>query len=156
MSQTFTQTFYPSAIEALNVNGDSVTITNPTHCIGNSNGATSSSNYAQYYLVTGSQVETFGWITIDFSDIPQNATITSMTGEFKIYHQGSATYVNPKQIRTYINNRQTARGYSVNIPTSTTVTSLDLGTGIWDREDLNDFQLRLYSKRTTRNTSSNF
>ena len=156
MPQTITQTFHPSAIEALDINGNSVTVSNPTRCIGDTNGATTSSNYAQYYLVAGSQVETFGWITIDFSDIPQDATITSMTGQFKIYHQGSATYVTPKQIRTYINNRQTARGYSVNIPTSTTVTALDLGTGTWTRENLNDFQLRLYSKRTTRNVSSNY
>lgn len=156
MPQTITQTFHPSAIEALDINGNSVTVSNPTHCIGDTNGATTSSNYAQYYLVAGSRVETFGWITIDFSNIPQNATITSMTGQFKIYHQGSATYVTPKQIRTYINNRQTTRGYSVNIPTSTTVTSLNLGTGSWSRESLNDFQLRLYSKRTTRNTTSNY
>ena len=152
---TFTVTFHPVSIEALNASGGQISVTNPNNCIGDTYGATKSGNYAQYYLVTGSQAETFGWVQFDCSSIPANATITSVTGKFKIYSSGSATYISPRQLRLYYNNRTTAKGFSVNQVTSTTVTDLDCGTG-WTRAMLEDLELRIYSKRTTKSVTSNY
>jgi protein-L-isoaspartate O-methyltransferase len=47
-------------------------------------------------------------------------------------------------LRLYYNNRTTAKGFSVNQVTSSTVTDLDCGTG-WTRAMLEDLELRIYS-----------
>jgi hypothetical protein len=57
---TITETFHPVSIEVLDVSGNSVDVTNPERFTGNTYGATQSGNYGQYYLVPGSQAETFG------------------------------------------------------------------------------------------------
>ena len=150
-----TETFHPVSIEVLDVNGNQVNVTNPERFTGETYGATKSGNYGQYYLVIGSQAETFGWIQFDCSSIPTDATITEVTGKFKIYSSGSATYISPRQLRLYYNNRATAKGFSVNQVTSSTVTDLDCGTG-WTRAMLEDLELRIYSKRTTKNVTSNY
>lgn len=152
---TITTTFHPVGIEVLDVRGNQISVTNPNNCIGDTYGATKSGNYGQYYLVTGSQAETFGWVQFDCSSIPANATITEITGKFKIYSSGSATYISPRQLRLYYNNRATAKGFSVNQITSSTVTDLDCGTG-WTRKMLDDLELRIYSRRTTKNVTSNY
>lgn len=149
-----TQTFHPGGLEVLDVNGGTVAVSNVNRFIGNS-GSTSTNNYAQYYLVTGASAETFGWASIDCSALPQNVTVTNVTGKFKIYHQSNATYINLRQIRPYYNNRQTAKGFSVNLAASTAVTDLNMGTA-WTREMLNDLEIRIYSKRTGRNVTSNY
>ena len=134
--------------------GGSVAVSNVNNFIGE-NGSTSTDSRAQYNLVTGASAETFGWASIDCSALPQNVTVTNVTGKFKVYHSGSATYISPRQIRPYFNNRQTAKGFSVNLAASTTVTDLDMGTA-WTREMLNDLEIRIYSKRTARNITSNY
>jgi hypothetical protein len=58
----FTKTFHPISIEVLNVNGGTISVTNPDRFIGDTYGATTSGNYGQYYLVTGASAETFGWV----------------------------------------------------------------------------------------------
>ena len=149
-----TQTFHPSGLEVLDANGGSVTVSNVNNFIGE-NGSTSTDNRAQYNLVPGASAETFGWASMDCSSLPRNITINNVTGKFKIYHSGSATYISPRQIRPYYNNRQTAKGFSVNLAASTTVTDLDMGTS-WTRNMFDDLEFRIYSKRTNRNVTSNY
>ena len=149
-----TQTFHPSGLEVLDVNGAAVTVSNVNRFIGAS-GSTSTNNYATYYLVTGDSAETFGWASMDCSTLPRNITINNVTGKFKIYHQSNATYIKLRQIRPYYNNRQTAKGYSVNLAASTGVTDLNMGTS-WTRDMFDDLEFRIYSKRTDRNVTSNY
>lgn len=151
-----TKTFYPVSIEVLNATGGSITVQNPSRCTGDS-GSTDTGNYAQYNIVTGNNAETIGWLLFDFSEIPNDATITELTGKFKIYHTGNSNQINTRQVRLYYGNRQTARGYSVNIPQkSTAVTSLSAGTA-WTREMLDDTQLRVYTKlRGTINSGNTY
>ena len=150
-----TKTFYPVSIEVLNATGGSITVQNPSRCTGDS-GSTESGNYAQYNIVTGNNAETIGWLLFDFSEIPNDATITELTGKFKIYHTGNSNQISTRQVRLYYGNRQTVKGYSVNIPqASTAVTSLSAGTA-WTREMLDDTQLRVYTKRGTRNSGSTY
>lgn len=149
-----TQTFHPSGLEVLDVNGTSVDVSNVNRFIGAS-GSTSTGNYAQYYLVTGASAETFGWASMDCSALPRNISINNVTGQFKIFHQSNATYISTRQIRPYYNNRQTAKGYSVNLSASTSVMDLNMGTS-WTREMLDDLEFRMYSKRSNRNVTSNY
>lgn len=149
-----TQTFHPSGLEVLDANGTSVNVSNVNRFIGTS-GSTSTSNYAQYYLVTGDSAETFGWASMDCSALPRNITINNVTGQFKIYHQSNATYISKRQIRPYYNNRQTAKGYSVNLSSSTSVMDLNMGTS-WTRDMFDDLEFRIYSKRSSRNVTSNY
>ena len=142
-----TQTFHPGGLEVLDANGTSVEVSNVNNFIG-ANGSTSSGSYAQYYLVTGTTAETFGWASMDCSALPRNITINNVTGKFKIYHSSSARYVSPRQIRPYYNNRQATKGYSVNLSATTSVVDLDMGTS-WTRDMFDDLEIRLYSKRTT-------
>ena len=142
-----TQTFHPGGLEVLDANGTSVEVSNVNNFIG-ANGNTSSGSYAQYYLVTGTTAETFGWASMDCSALPRNITINNVTGKFKIYHSSSARYVSPRQIRPYYNNRQATKGYSVNLSATTSVVDLDMGTS-WARNMFDDLEFRLYSKRTT-------
>jgi len=149
-----TQTFHPSGLEVLDANGAAVSVSNVDRFIGAS-GSTSTNNYAQYNLVTGASAETFGWASMDCSALPRNITINNVTGKFRIYHSGSATYIKIRQIRPYYNNRQTPKGYSVNLATSTGVTDLNM-EGSWTRDMFDDLEIRLYSKRTDRNVTSNY
>ena len=149
-----TQTFHPSGLEVFDVNGTSVAVSNVNRFIGAS-GSTSTNNYAQYYLVTGSSAETFGWASMDCSALPRNITINNVTGQFKIYHSSNATYISTRQIRPYYNNRQTAKGYSVNLSASTSVMDLNMGTS-WTRDMFDDLEFRMYSKRSNRNVTSNY
>lgn len=149
-----TQTFHPSGLEVLDVNGAAVTVSNVDRFIG-ANGSTSSNNYAQYNLVTGASAETFGWASMDCSALPRNITINNVTRKFRIYHSGSANYISTRQIRPYYNNRQTSKGYSVNLAASTGVTDLDMGTS-WTRNMFDDLEFRIYSKRTGRSVTSNY
>ena len=57
---TITETFHPVGIEVLDASGNSIEVTNSERFIGETSGATTSSNYGQYYLEPGSSAETFG------------------------------------------------------------------------------------------------
>ena len=88
MSQ-YTKTFYPTSFEVLDANGGTVNVTNINNCIGTTNGNPSQSSYAQFYHVTGSYAETFGWWSFDLSEIPNCARIDSISGQFKVYTGGN-------------------------------------------------------------------
>ena len=150
---TFSKTFTPTAIEALDANGNSISITNPTRIIGSD---ADSTTYGQYVLASGSLAETFGWLSFDCSEIPDNATINNVTCTVKIYSSGNANAIKIRQLRMYLENRSTTKGFSVSMPTSTAAIALDLGTIAWTAEQLYGAEVRLYSQRNTKNVSSNY
>jgi hypothetical protein len=151
---TKTKTIYPSSVEVLNSNGGSISVTNPNNFIGE-NGSAASRSYGQWYLVTGANAETFGWLKFDCSEIPKFATITSITGKYKIYSSGNSNQISVKTIQLYCNNRGTAKGNTADISASTSVYNLSCGSD-WKRKDLRDIEALIYCKRGTRNTSSNY
>ena len=82
------------------------------------------------------------------SDIPENATITSITANVK-YYVNNTTYVTAVSMRLYSNT--TAKGTAVTSrPTSATKYTITAGT--WTREELDN--IRLYVSGT-HNTSTN-
>ena len=153
---TVTKTFHPSGWDSTRSIFDSATDTDTfTRFVGDTNGTTTSGNYGQVYLVKGSQAETFFWITFDFSEIPRNATITSVTGKAKIYGSGGASQIKVKQIRAYI-DETTTKGFSSSITASTTPFNLDFGTSAWTREQLDTIEWRCYFQRGTSSVNSNY
>ena len=149
-----TQTFHPSGLEVLDANGAAVSVSSVNNFIG-ANGSTSSNNYAQYYLVTGTTAETYGWASMDCSALPRNITINNVTGKCKIYHGYNSKYISTRQIRPYFNNRQTPKGYSENLSGGTSELDLRMGTS-WTRDMFDDLEFRIYSRRTSSSPTSNY
>lgn len=111
-----------------------------------------STNYTTVYLVRGVNAETFFYLTFDFSSIPSNANITSVVARTKGKCSGSANYISLRQIRGYIGNN--TKGYSSTLTSSDQTFTLDLGSGGFTRESLQDFTIRWYAKR--KNSGTNY
>jgi hypothetical protein len=83
----YTKTFYPTAFEVIDTNGNQVEVTNINNCIGEE-GHPEESSYARFYDVTGAYAETFGWWSFDLSEIPASAIINNISGRAKVYCPG--------------------------------------------------------------------
>ena len=148
---TETKTFYPTGWDSTHSIFASNTNTSTfSNFIGKSE---TNGSYGQVYLTTGSRAETKLFIDYDFSSIPSNATITSITGKAKAYGSGSTTYVTNKQIGEAIN--QEFLGTPVTFGTSTAAFNLSFSSNI-TRKQLENMQLLMYFKRGTSSTTSNF
>ena len=112
----------------------------------------SSTTYATINLTRGSNAETIIYYNFSFN-IPTEATINSITATAKCYiNQTSSTYISSRQIRLY--SGSTAKGTAYNVTNSTTAFSIT--TGSWTASELANAKIRLYAKRATRNTNTNY
>lgn len=146
---TATKTFLPTGYDT--TRSTYYSISNPDNFV---NCDTTSTTRTNIYLVRGSQAETFFYINFDFSEIPQDATITSISGKIKGKCTGNGNYISYRQFRPYVED--TARGYSKNFTASDQVLDIDFGTGTYTREQLNDLTIRLYAKRTSSGTTNSY
>lgn len=112
-----------------------------------------SSTYAQVSWVRGSEAETYLYYKFDFSAIPANAVIKSVTASAKSYT--NATSANIAAVRTMqLACGTTLKGTSQPLNTQTTVkTFSDVGT--WTRAELQDAAVRFYVKRTNNSSYYN-
>ena len=106
------------------------------------------------YLIRGTSAETFFYLTFDFSSIPANATITSVVAKTKGRCSGNSNRLSFRQVRGYIGD--TAKGYSINLTASDQTITLDLGSGGFTRESLQDFMIRWYAKRSSNSSQANY
>lgn len=113
-----------------------------------------STNYTTVYLVRGVNAETFFYLTFDFSSIPANANITSVVARTKGRCSGTANRLSLRQVRGYIGDD--AKGYSSALTASDQTITLDLGTGGFTRESLQDFMIRWYAKRSNNSSQANY
>ena len=113
-----------------------------------------SENYATVYLVRGVSVETFFYLTFDFSSIPANASITSVVARTKGRCSGTANGLSFRQVRGYIGDN--TKGYSSNLTASDQTITLDLGNGGFTRESLQNFTIRWYAKRSSNSSQANY
>lgn len=111
-----------------------------------------SSDRTTVYLVRGTNAETFFYLTFDFSSIPANANITSVVARTRGRCSGSANYISLRQIRGYIGDN--TKGYSSTLTASDQTITLDLGTGGFTRESLQNFTIRWYAKRSSNRPDS--
>lgn len=147
---TETKTFLPTGHDE--VRTAYYSITNENRFIGNN---ADSTNYANIYLVRGESAETFYYATFDFSEIPENATITSVAARFKGRCTGAANYVKNKLVAGYIGD--TRNGFSTTLTTADQVVTLQLSSGtVWTKEKLDDFTIRLSAMRTTAGTQNTY
>ena len=105
-------------------------------------------------LKTGSGAESYVFYTFDFSAIPSDATIKSVSGKAKAYiSQTSLFRVRTRQVQLYYGT-STAKGSASTMSTSTT--ALELTCGTWTRAELDNCRLRLYAVRGWSSTSSTY
>ena len=113
-----------------------------------------STNYTTVYLVRGANAETFFYITFDFSSIPSNADITSVVARTKGKCSGNSNRISLRQVRGYIGDA--SKGYSSTLAASDQTITLDLGTGGFTRESLQNFTIRWYAKRSSNSSQENY
>ena len=91
----------------------------------------SSTTYAQISVDKTKSTTSYFYVTFDFSEIPNNATITATDGKIRLYSSGS--YVSTRSIRFCIGDINTPLRTSQNYSTSSNPVALDvnpLQTGI--------------------------
>lgn len=119
----------------------------------NAYNASSNTTYAQISLVTGSSATTYVYFTFDFSDIPEGATINSVSCTAKAYiNTTNSSRITSRQIQLY--SGTTAKGSAYTISNSTSAFTMTPGS--WTRAELQNARIRLYAKRGTSNTSSTY
>jgi len=111
--------------------------------------SSSTSNYARFSLSTS----TSGYIyyTFDVSEIPSNATITSITAKAKVYRNSR---VSNSAVQLYTGT--TAKG-SAQTFSNTSATVVTISTpGSWTRTELNNLRMRLSGTGSSSSSSKYF
>ena len=142
----------PSGYDSTNYSYASVVSGYPlTNPVGKDSTSTS---MCRVNLKTGSGAESYVFYTFDFSAIPSDATIKSVSGKAKAYiSQTSSFRVRTRQVQLYYGT-STAKGSASTMSTSTT--ALELTCGTWTRAELDNCRLRLYAVRGWASTSSTY
>lgn len=109
----------------------------------------SSNNYAYVTCKTGSQASTYITFTFDAPDIPEGATIDSVTAHVK-GRVSSTSYISTATAQLYSGN--TAKGSTTSIRT-TTASAQTMTPGSWTAEEFQDLRIRYTATRGTSNTS---
>lgn len=108
---------------------------------------------SRFNLKTGNGAETWVFYDFDFSSIPANATINSVTAKAKCYiNNTTANRIATREVRLY--SGTTAKGSAGTVSTSTTAINITAGT--WTRDELQKCRLRLYAKRGSNNTTTTY
>ena len=114
----------------------------------------SSTSYAQVSWKTGSNAETYVYLKFDFSDIPANATIKTVTAKAKGYvNTTNSSRVTSRQMQ--LATGTTLKGSALTLSTSTSEQTFS-NVGTWTRNELLNAGIRYYVKRGTSNTSSTY
>lgn len=109
-----------------------------------------SNNYTTWTLNSNNtSTVCYVYYTFDTSEIPSNATITSVTAIVKAYRNNRVTQ-NTAGVQLYANT--TAKGTAVvgTLGTSATTVNITNG-GSWTRSELNNLRIRLYGVRSNKN-----
>ena len=111
--------------------------------------------FAGFDLTRGSNAETFAYYNFDCSAIPDDATITNVTCNFR----ASVSTTNTKRISTAnlaLCTGTTVKGSTTSIMT-TTATYFDVNGGSsWTVAQIKNCKIRGYAKRGTNNTSTQY
>ena len=87
----------------------------------------SNTNYATINLTTGSGATTYIYFTFDFTDIPNGATINSVSCSAKAYiNTTNSSRITTRQIQLY--SGTTAKGSASTVSNSTTAFTMTTGT----------------------------
>ena len=113
-------------------------------------------NYASVNLTRGSSAETHIYWEFTLPEVPEGATIESITCRYKARTSTSSTsYINTATIQLY--SGTTAKGSSVSIRTTSTSASSISSPGTWTAEEVNaGIRLMTYARRGSSRTTSNY
>lgn len=113
-----------------------------------------STTYCQIGLTTGSGAETWMYFGFDTSSIPAGARIDEVSCTAKT--ASSSTNTNYLATRKWqLFSGTTAKGDSKNLGGSGSTTNSVTGAS-WTRAELDNIRIRIYVKRGTQNTTSNY
>lgn len=121
---------------------------------GLANGETdsSSTNYATINLTRGSAATTEIYYTFSLN-IPSGATINSVSCSCKCYISStSSSYISSRTVQLY--SGSSSKGSASTVSNSTT--AFDMSCGTWTAAELNNAKLRIYGKRASKNTNTNY
>ena len=155
-SGSYSSTFIPSEFDYTNSRYDTSVGTNgvySTNYIENGLTSHTSTTRCALYTITGSGQTSYMYYNFDCSDIPLNATITSVTCQFKGGSQGSSYYC------SYVAQLcagTTGKGSSVSVtgsnssPSTVTIN----GGSNWTREELDEIKIKFQVTRGSSNTTT--
>ena len=145
---TDTLTCHPVSLDTTN---SSYARVNSSHPITYGYTDSSSTTYAQFNLITGSNAYTYIIYNFDTSEIPNGATINSVSCSAKAYVSStSSRYISTRTIQMY--SGTTAKGSTTTVSNSTSV--LNLSVGNWTLSELQNAKIRFTIRRGTSSTSS--
>lgn len=146
-------TFIPNGYEHSGETNTHFVFSSSTHPIEEAYSNANSGGYCSAYLPKTASVVSSMFLNYDLSalsDIPSNATISSMSARSK-HRINSTTYVSAVTVQLYTEN--TAKG-SATTARTTSVTVYNLSVGTWTRSELDDMRLLIRCKRAS-NTRNN-
>ena len=122
--------------------------------ITNAYADSTNTSYCQVSWKTGSGAETYVYLRFDFSSIPANATIKTVTAKAKGYvNTTNSSRVTTRQMQ--LATGTTLKGGALTISNSTNEQTFS-SVGTWTRSELQSAGVRFYVKRGTSNTSSTY
>lgn len=117
---------------------------------------TDSTDYAQWYMVTGAAAQTKVFYTFDLSMIPENATITSVTCAAKCQCENSNSSRGGNN-GLYLYSGDTLKTNTDGFRAfGTTATIVTVPETTWTRDELNNLRLRIFGSRGFFNTSTSY
>ena len=157
-SGTYTNTFIPSSFDSTNshydtTGGDSGNGVYSTNVIANGLTDHNSSTRCALYSVQGSNQQSYMYYNFDVSSIPANATITSVSCQFKGGTQGSSYYTSyTAQLCSGTTAKGTAQSVTGSNSSPSTVTIN--GGNSWTRAELENIKIKFQVTRGTSNTTT--
>ena len=122
--------------------------------ISNAYAGYTSTTTARINLKTGSGAETYVYFKFDLSSLPADATIVRVCCMVKTSLSAvTNSIIATKNVRMY--SGTTAKGTATSI-TATGAQTYNLDVGTWTKEELADARVRIYAKRGSSGTSSNY
>ncbi len=126
---------------------------NTSYPIANGYTNSSSTTYSQFNITTGSGATTYIYYNFDTSDIPNGATINSVTCSVKTYiNTTNSSRITTRQIQLCTGT--TTKGSAGTISNSTNAITITAGS--WTLAELRNAKIRMYVVRGTSNTTSGY
>ena len=149
--KTETISAHPTSYDSSNYSYASISSNYP---IANAYTDSTSTSYCQVNWKTGSNAESYVYLRFDFSSIPSDATIQSVTAKAKGYvNTTNSSRVTSRQMQLCTGT--TLKGSALTMSNSTSEQTFS-SVGSWTRSELQSAGIRYYVKRGTSNTSSNY
>ena len=146
-----TESAHPTSYDTTHHSYNSISSSYP---MSNAYTDSNSTSYCQVTWKTGSHAETYVYLRFNFSMIPDNATIKSITAKAKGYvNTTNSSRVTTRQMQLVAGT--TLKGSALTLSTSTSEQTFS-NVGSWTVAEVKNIGVRYYVQRGTSNTSSTY